>query len=303
MRNPSPARRGTHDLYDEAAVRDVVRRATEGDAGAAESLVRHVQDDVHNLAVRMLWCPDDAADATQEILLKVVTRLAAFRGESAFRTWVYRIAVNHLLDVRRSRVEREGLTFARFGASLAEGLTEPAAGWESDPEQRVLVEEVKIGCTTGMLLCLDRAHRVAYVLGDVFELTGEEAGEVLGVTPAAFRQRLARARARLRAFMAAHCGLVSESAACRCERRVRAAVDGGRVRPERLLFAHGAADAAPHSRRQLPVREQVGEQVLEMDRLHRMAGVFRSHPRYRAPERVLQQVRRVLTSGRFSVLE
>jgi RNA polymerase sigma factor (sigma-70 family) len=85
-------RRGTDD---EATLRALVRQAVEGDAGAIETLVRRVQDDVHGLAVRMLWCPDDAADATQEILMKVVTRLASFRGESAFRTWVYRIAVNH----------------------------------------------------------------------------------------------------------------------------------------------------------------------------------------------------------------
>jgi hypothetical protein len=136
----------------------------------------------------------------------------------------------------------------------------------------------------------------------VFELTGEVAGEVLGITPATFRQRLARARSRLRAFMAGHCGLVRESAACRCERRVRAAVDGGRVRPERLLFAGEAADDGAGSRRALPVLERIGERVDEMDELHRRAGVFQSHPTYRAPERVLEQLRRVLASDRFALL-
>jgi len=147
---------------DQDELSRLVERARAGDAGALDGVVRAIQDDVYNLSVRMLWHPADAEDASQEILLKVVTHLATFRGDSAFRTWVFRIATNHLLGVRRSLVEREELTFRRFGAQLAEGLSEPPASPASDPQQALLVEEVKIGCTQGMLLCLDREHRLAY---------------------------------------------------------------------------------------------------------------------------------------------
>jgi RNA polymerase sigma factor (sigma-70 family) len=273
---------------------DLVARAREGDGPALEQVVRCIKDDVFRLAVRMLWHPEDAEDATQEILMRVVTRLSTFRGESAFRTWVYRIATNHLLDARQSRVEREELTFAGFGAQLAEGLSDPAAPATSAPDQALLEEEVKIGCTTGMLLCLDRDHRIAYVLGDVFELKSEDAAYALGIEPATFRKRLSRARERLRSFMRGHCGLLNDAVPCRCARRVEMAVRIGRVHPARLLFA-------THPRRpgrDLPVLEEMDE----METLHAMAGVFQSHPDYAAPDRVVEGVRRLVRSGRFRIL-
>jgi RNA polymerase sigma factor (sigma-70 family) len=275
------------------SLEELVTRAREGDSRALEAVVRAIKDEVFGLAVRMLWYPEDAEDATQEILMKVVARLSTFRGDSAFRTWVYRIATNHLLDARRSRVEREELTFAAFGAQLAEGLSDPPAPATSAPDQSLLEEEVKIGCTTGMLLCLDRDHRIAYVLGDVFEMRSEDAAYALDIEPATFRKRLSRARERLRAFMREHCGLVSETAACRCTRRIDTAVRRGRVDPARLLFA-----THPIRQRGLPVLEEIDE----MDTLHAIAGVFQSHPDYAAPERVVESVRRLLESGRFSIL-
>src|SRR5215211_4424191 len=135
----------------------------------------------------MLWNREDAEDATQEILVRVVTRLAQFDFRSQLTTWVYRIAVNYILDVKKSPVERMNLTFEAFAADLAEGLSTdgPAAA-----EQSLLTEEVKIGCTFGMLQCLDRPHRLAYILGEIFELTGPDAAEALSVSPELFRKRL-----------------------------------------------------------------------------------------------------------------
>jgi len=249
---------------------ELVEAARGGDRAALERLVRAVEDDVYGLAVRMLWYPADAEDATQEILIRVVTHLGSFRGEAAFGTWVYRIAANHLLTARRRRAERAVLSFDDFAADLAEGLDTP-----HDPrgvDEELLAQEVKIGCTQGMLLCLDREHRLAYLLGEVFELPSDHAAYVLETTPAAYRKRLSRARERIRSFMQGHCGLVNPANACRCTRRIGRAIAVGRVDPERLLFA-------THPRRNPEVRAAVGE----MERLHAAAAIFRSHPRYRAP--------------------
>jgi RNA polymerase sigma factor (sigma-70 family) len=82
-----------------------VREANAGSRQALERILDAIQDKVYGLCVRMLWHPEDARDATQEILIRVMTRLANFRGESAFRTWVFRVGVNYLLDVRKSRME------------------------------------------------------------------------------------------------------------------------------------------------------------------------------------------------------
>jgi RNA polymerase sigma factor (sigma-70 family) len=281
----------TDNSSADVATESLVRRAGEGDANALDALIRSVQQPVFNMAIRMLWHPQDAEDATQEILLKVVTRLATFRGESSFQTWVYRVATNHLLNTRQSRVEREEITFSDFAVQLANTDPDAVAPASSEADQQLLELEVKIGCTQGMLLCLDRDHRIAYILGDIFELKSEQAGDILGIEPATFRKRLSRARAELRAFMLQHCGIANESAACRCENRIPTAIKRGRLNPANLLFAS--------SPRSLPVHAQVAE----VEELHRIAGIFRSHPTYAAPERVRQTVVKLIGARSFSVLE
>ena len=216
------------------ALEDLARHAIGGDREALDSLVRALQGDVYGLALRMLWNREDAEDATQEILVRIVTRLAQFDFRSKLRTWVYRIAVNHILDVKKSPVERMHLNFQRFGDDLIDGLSSDGP---ADSERSLLVEEVKIGCTLGMLQCLDRPHRLAYVLGEILELSGPECAEALGTSPELFRKRLQHARTAIKAFTRAHCGLVSDTAACACHRRVPAALRLGRVRPDGLDFA------------------------------------------------------------------
>lgn len=269
-------------------------RAADGDGAALATLVERIQDDVYRLSLRMLWHPQDAQDATQEILFKVVTSVATFRGESSFRTWALRVAANHLLNVRRSRVEERRLTFEDFAADLADGLTDAPAGPADSPDQSLLEEEVKIGCTQAMLLCLDRDERIAYILGDVFELRSDSAGQILGIEPATFRKRLSRARQRVRAFMRGHCRLVSPDAACSCASRVQPAIRRGRVHRENLLFA-GHGDPSPP---RLPVLEAVDE----MEHLHDIAAIHQSHPRYRAPDVATAEIRRVLDSANLRLL-
>ena len=123
------------------ALEDVARRAVDGDRDALDSLVRDLQGDVYGLALRMLWNREDAEDATQEILVRVVTRLAQFDFRSRLKTWVYRVAVNYILDVKKSPVERLHLTFDRFAEDLADGMSTDGP---MDAERSLLVEEVKI---------------------------------------------------------------------------------------------------------------------------------------------------------------
>jgi DNA-directed RNA polymerase specialized sigma24 family protein len=186
----------------------------------------------------MLWNREDAEDATQEILVRAVTRLAQFDFRSTLKTWVYRIAVNYILDVKKSPVERLHLTFERFAGDLAEGLSPDGP---ADAEQSLLTEEVKVGCTLGMLQCLDRPHRLAYVVGEILDLPGPEAADVLGISPALFRKRLQHARAAIESFTRSYCGLASDTAACACHRRVPAALRLGRIREGALDFAGRAA--------------------------------------------------------------
>ena len=97
-----------------------IEAARAGDLEALDCLLRRHEPWIFNLALRMVWRRDVAEDATQEILLKAVTHLGSFEGRSKFSTWLYRIAVNHLLSVRKSEMEERRMTFVDMARSLDE---------------------------------------------------------------------------------------------------------------------------------------------------------------------------------------
>ena len=268
---------------NDTALKELVSAARSGDQSALEQVVRAIQDDVFDLAVRMLGGEDDARDASQEVLARVVTRLDKFRGESGFRTWVYRVAANTFLNFRSER-RRIAKTFEEAGrvldAALARATASPADG---DPAREALINEVKLACTHGMLLCLDRPHRLAYILGEVLELPGEEAAAILEVAPATYRKRLSRAREAMEAFLRARCGLADPSHACRCLKLAPAAIEYGLVDPKRPGLL------------QLPTR-QADRLNLHVERVRSAAEVYRSLPRYASPQDFAAGLRELLES-------
>lgn len=273
---------------------ELVERAAGGSREALDAVVRAVQDDVYGLALRMLWHPDDAADAAQEILVKIITRLGSFRGESAFRTWCFRVAANHLSTVRRGRAERRSRSFEELADHLAAPLAEPAEDARKGPEALLLEQEVKLGCTLGILLCLDRPHRLAFIVGDVLGLSGDEGALVTEVPPATHRKRLSRARERMRGFLGVHCGILNAEAPCRCARRVEPAVATGRIDPGKLLFS--GHPARP------PGARALHERTRELEDLHATVQLYRSHPDYAAPASLAESVRGLLAARRPGVL-
>ena len=172
----------------------LVGAAQQGDRDALEEIVRRIQDRVHRLAMCMLVNPEDALEATQEILILVITKLSSFRGDSAFHTWVYRVAANYLLSAKKILDRDRGLTFENFRADLESGLVAVPAPLAEDV---IMLNELRIACTMAMLLCLDLKHRIAYVLGDILELDHGEAANVLGISKSNYRKRLSRGRAEL----------------------------------------------------------------------------------------------------------
>src|SRR5499427_4312414 len=107
---------------DPTELADLARAAANGDKAATSAFLEGIKDDIYELALRMLGHPADAEDAAQEILVIVVTHLGSFRGESAIKTWVCRIAANHLARVRRGR--REIISFELLDDRLRSGLGE-----------------------------------------------------------------------------------------------------------------------------------------------------------------------------------
>lgn len=248
----------------------LVSQAQDGDKGALEQLIRRHQPWVFNVALRMLWHRDAAEDATQEILIKVVTKLSTYRHQSRFRTWLYRVAANHLLNVRKSELERHTTTFTEMGRGLDETpdleLPDPKAIPVDLP---LLVDEARVGCMIAMLLCLDRRQRLAFILGEICGATSTVGAEVMEVSPENFRQLLSRARHDLYQFMNEKCGLVNLANPCRCAKKTRAFMEAGYIDPQKLQFAaHRVArvhDVAPHRL----------DELRALDRQH--AALFRDH--------------------------
>lgn len=151
-----------------------------------------------------------------------------------------------------------------------------------------------ISCMQALLLCLDRSLRIAYILGEIFEVTGDQGGGVLDITPEAFRKRLSRGRALLRNFMGRKCGLVDASNPCQCAGQIPYAIRRGWINQENLLFA----DHPRHDKR----KTITPEHLHEIGELQRMAVLFRSHPDYAAPDTFVTSLKKMMGSGRFQIL-
>ena len=217
---------------------ELARRAADGDREALSALLRELQDPMYRLALRFLGDPHDAQDACQEILIRIVTRLDTFEGRSKLTTWAYTVATRSLLRTRKRAVESSVRGAAAFAAFLDAGMGEVDTTLE-EAEYRLLCEEVRISCTYGMLLCLSRDQRAAYLLADVVGLTDVEGAEILECSRAAFRQRVSRARKTLRHVIDNRCGLVDPANPCRCGRQIAASERAGILRRDHLpLAAH-----------------------------------------------------------------
>src|SRR5712671_2730294 len=118
-----PRRRVTFNPFAEISEDDppdgvLVEQAQHGSRPALEKLVLRHQAWIYNIAVRMVFQPQDAEEVTQEVLIKVITKLSTFKGESKFRAWLYRIAANHVLNMKRRSAETRVTTFADYAAAI-----------------------------------------------------------------------------------------------------------------------------------------------------------------------------------------
>jgi RNA polymerase sigma factor (sigma-70 family) len=271
---------------------ELVRRIQSGDREALESLVRRHQDWVYNIVLRMVYHPEDAEDATQEVLIKLLTKLSTFEARSSFRTWLYRIVVNHVLNMKRARAEAAEWTFKKYGDGLDGAPDMELPDPRSVPaDVQLLVDEARITCSSGMLLCLSREQRLVYILGEIFDISDTVGAELLETTRDNFRQRLSRARRDLHSFMQNKCGLVNKANPCRCAKKTQAFMKAGYVDPQNLLFA------TAHVTRVRDVSPRVHDDINALDMAY--AEIHRDHPFHPSPDFVAV-LRGLLKQPRFS---
>ena len=268
---------------------DLIQKATAGDKQSLETVMTGIQDLVFNLSLRMLGTFPDAEDASQDILLKVMTHLSSFKGESSFSTWVFRIAVNHLKDYKKHMFANVPLSFEFYGSDIQNTKTEDIPDLTQNVEKAILAEELKMSCTNVMLQCLDTESRCIFILGTMFKVDSRIAGDILGITPEAYRQRLSRVRKKMADFLTEYCGEYGKGK-CRCENRVNYAIQSHRIHPSQLYF-------------QTAVPAQVMLDVKEaMEEIDDLSQEFSFCKTYQSPENLKQFIEEFLSGTSFSVV-
>ena len=267
----------------------LIEQATAGDRAALETVLAGVQDLVFNLSLRMLGTFHDAEDASQDILLKIMTHLSSFKGESAFTTWVFRIAVNHLKDYRKYMFAQLPLSFEYYGNDIRSGKVQDVPDLTQNVEKAILAEELKLSCTNVMLQCLDPESRCIFILGTMFHVDSRIAGDILGITPEAYRQRLSRVRKKMAEFLSEYCGEYGQGS-CRCAGRVNYAIQNHRIAPGQLDFTSAKpSDAAV----------EVTAAMEEIDGYSQQFSFCRA---YQSTERLKQMIRDFLNGPAFSTV-
>jgi RNA polymerase sigma factor (sigma-70 family) len=251
-------------------IMEVVNEAIAGSSDALEAIVLRYRNRIYGLALRMLSHPEDAKDATQEILIKVVTNLKTFRFQGAFQAWVYRIAANHLTTARKSRMERFEVSWEK-----AVGLVDQAEarGWLADPPaapSKVLEIEARLRCTQALLTAMDRPHRLAFILGVVMDIPSREGAWILEISPEAFRKRISRARGHLKAFLMNQCGLFDSANRCSCSGVLANHLQNQWISHDKPVFMKKGCQAQTN--------EALKDCLRELDELSKVATFFKSFP-------------------------
>ena len=267
---------------------DLIQKATAGDKKALETVLIGVQDLIFNLSLRMLGTFPDAEDATQDILLKIITHLSSFKGESSFSTWVFSIASNHLKSYQKHMFAKFPLSFEFYGDDIRNADINDVPDLTQNVERSVLAEELKLSCTNVMLQCLDAESRCIFILGTMFKVDSRIAGDILGITPEAYRQRLSRVRKKVADFLKEYCGEYGNGT-CRCSDRVDYAIQNHRLNPEQLDFT------AALPKKMLDVREA-------MEEIDGISHEFSFCKTYQSPEGLKKFIEDFLNGPSFSVV-
>ena len=229
MKNP------LSEKYSEEENLKLVDQVLDGDSKALDTLVEIHQAFIYNVAWKMTHSKEDALDLTQEVLIKVVTKLSSFERKSAFRTWLYRIVFNEFLQTKRKAKEDMFPSFESHDQQL-NAVPDPELTPEEELELKDYSREVKFRCTSAMLICLDREQRLIYLLGDSFGIDHNVGAEIFGISPQNFRVKLSRARKELHNYMEYRCGLINKDNPCRCKKKAKSAVKMGAINADNMIF-------------------------------------------------------------------
>lgn len=250
----------------------LIRSCLNGSKHALNTLVENHQGYIFNVALKYFNHIADAEDATQEVLIKVIANLGNYNANKAeFRTWLYRITFNHFLNTKKTPIElRYESGFENF-FKIIENSQVVELTDDEENKMKWEIEEAKVACMAGMIMCLDREQRLTYILGDVFEIDHNLGAKIFEISTDNFRQRLTRARNDLYEWMNNRCGLVNSNNPCRCPKKTKGFIEKGYVSPQNLKWH------SDYSSRIYELSENTVDNLLnERDKIY--SNLFKQHP-------------------------
>lgn len=270
----------------------LIDEALKGDRNALETIIMSVNDLIFNLSLRTLGSFSDAEDASQDIILKVITHLSSFRKESSFSTWVFSIAVNYLKDYKKHMFAKFPLSFEFYKEDILNAPIHDVPDLTQNVEKSILSEELKLSCSNVMLQCLDTESRCIFILGTMFKLDSRIAGDILGITPEAYRQRLSRIRRKVADFLEAYCGEYG-SGKCKCMDRLNYAIQSHRLNPAGLEYTNST---------EIPA-ETILDFTAAMEDIDDLSMKFSFCKIYRSTDRVRKFIKEFLKSEQISIIK
>ncbi len=166
------------DKYGETVDERLIELTLDGNKDALNTLINRHKDWIFNIAIGMTGDVHVAEDVTQEVLIKILTKLSTFKFKSSFRTWLYHIAKNHIFNMDRKGKEYF-FSFFRKTQRVLNSLKDESFDHVNQVEKDMLVEETKMECMMGMLLCLDREQRMVFILGGIFGVNSINGSELM----------------------------------------------------------------------------------------------------------------------------
>ncbi len=259
--------------------KELIESCIAGNKESFEELIGLVQPLVYNLSLRFLWNRMDAEDATQEILIKIITNLSKFDNRSKFNTWAYRVATNYLINLKKTTFEKDPISFNAFSNEL--NSISKLVSYDL-PDKNLLEKEMKTGCTLAMLQCLSRDLRMVFILGSILKIKSNIACEIIEISPENFRKRLEKSRKLMRSFLNSNCGVYNTKNKCRCNKRINSSIACGIITKGHLNFV-----------------DNIEVYNNEMEELDSMSGIYQNHGNFKSKLDFSEQLNKMLATKKI----
>lgn len=214
--------------------KELIQKTLEGKKEALNELIERHQPYIYNIAWKMVGNPMDAADLSQEAMIKIISNLGSFNFESSFRTWAYRIVCNHFLNNQQNQAHVFASNFQELGNAL-DSIPNVELSYDEKEEKEALIKETRLSCLSGMLLCLNKEQRLIFIIGELFGADHTIGSEIMEISKPNFRMKLSKARKDLINFMQNKCGLIDKANPCRCHKKVTVNLEAGVIHAKNLL--------------------------------------------------------------------